>query len=1035
MRWLVFSVAMVVGLAVSREAAASDAEVRFGQIDIGTSQVRYLNVSTANIDAQTLLGAQIIEGPNPWFTFAGPGCDGTSTCSFPTPIDLESGTRVIAFRCSPPATATGTRIAQVQLRGEPSDPAARPTLVCSARGGLLAVTPPSGTLDLGAVDLDRVPTTVTSIVTIENIGTASVTAGVGSLVGPDAARFTASPLAARTLNPGDVLAITVMYTPVAERTSTSPDTAQINIPLVGPIPVNSVSVQLRGHGIDRHASVQGVGTVPDTFVKPGRAAALIDVTIANTGEAPVGLSDASVTGAPVWAIDNPEAVDLPGGTTYAFQVRFAPEVEGAAPPTTFTVHTSDPDAPLLTASLAGNGKLRNVTMGPATIDLGYAGVDTTVHSSDPSRSGPLVLTNLDPATTFTVRSLVVLQSDQAFDVPVTAGTELAPGASLTFDVAFTPPHPGAFDATAVVRLDDDPDPAAMIDLHGEGLDVATLGGGGCSAGGEAGGGAGAGVVLVLVLALTRRRHRHRLVALGPPGPVVVVAVVAAAMLASAASASANPRDLDLAIFDPTPATDSSWFQLQGGDVGHDGDWAASALASYASRPLVLRTTTNDNVSIQDRMLFELGGAFAFGDRFELGLRAPLYVQSGENLSSATMFGEAGASGTAFGDLVVHAKANVLRARGPNGELAAGTSLALSLPTATDGQFAGSAKPQLAALALISLVPGGLGGRLALAAQAGVVLRATAQFHDLDQGNGMEWAAGASYSVRPALALDVELFGELIPNGLLAAPAAGETMGPAHVYDAIEGLVGLHYQMERRVSVGVAVGRGLTSAPGTPAFRGVLAVTFAPTAAPRVATRRISGDSDHDGVVDDLDRCPDQPEDRDGFQDDDGCPDPDNDGDGIADAKDRCPNEAEDQDGFEDDDGCPDPDNDHDGIPDRLDHCPDQPETINGVDDEDGCPDTGAALVVIAKDRLTLREPIGFTAGAKLAPDSFRVLGQIGATLRAHRELVKLRVSTRGTGRAQAVVDWLVQYGVEADRLEAQIGTSAAVEILIVDRTD
>ena len=38
------------------------------------------------------------------------------------------------------------------------------------------------------------------------------------------------------------------------------------------------------------------------------------------------------------------------------------------------------------------------------------------------------------------------------------------------------------------------------------------------------------------------------------------------------------------------------------------------------------------------------------------------------------------------------------------------------------------------------------------------------------------------------------------------------------------------------------------------------------------------------------KCPDQPEDKDGFQDDDGCPDLDNDGDGIPDALDKCPNE-------------------------------------------------------------------------------------------------------------------------------------------------
>jgi outer membrane protein OmpA-like peptidoglycan-associated protein len=135
-----------------------------------------------------------------------------------------------------------------------------------------------------------------------------------------------------------------------------------------------------------------------------------------------------------------------------------------------------------------------------------------------------------------------------------------------------------------------------------------------------------------------------------------------------------------------------------------------------------------------------------------------------------------------------------------------------------------------------------------------------------------------------------------------------------------------------------------------------------------------GDRDGDGIKDDVDQCPDEPEDFDGFKDEDGCPDPDNDndgipdvddrcpnvpedrdgdhdedgcpeggdgdrdGDGILDSKDKCPDEPEDKDGFEDEDGCPDPDNDKDGIPDKMDQCPNDPEDKDGFQDEDGCPD-------------------------------------------------------------------------------------------------
>jgi OOP family OmpA-OmpF porin len=98
------------------------------------------------------------------------------------------------------------------------------------------------------------------------------------------------------------------------------------------------------------------------------------------------------------------------------------------------------------------------------------------------------------------------------------------------------------------------------------------------------------------------------------------------------------------------------------------------------------------------------------------------------------------------------------------------------------------------------------------------------------------------------------------------------------------------------------------------------------------------DTDRDDIPDNVDKCPNEPEDKDGFQDDDGCPDPDNDNDGVVDAKDKCPTEAEDKDGFQDDDGCPDGDNDADGIPDASDKCPNDAEDKDGFQDEDGCPD-------------------------------------------------------------------------------------------------
>ncbi|HEY4224022.1 MAG TPA: OmpA family protein [Myxococcota bacterium] len=108
-------------------------------------------------------------------------------------------------------------------------------------------------------------------------------------------------------------------------------------------------------------------------------------------------------------------------------------------------------------------------------------------------------------------------------------------------------------------------------------------------------------------------------------------------------------------------------------------------------------------------------------------------------------------------------------------------------------------------------------------------------------------------------------------------------------------------------------------------------------APKRVLIKTNTDRDGDGIPDDKDACPDQPEDKDLFQDEDGCPDPDNDGDGILDPLDKCPNTP----GPKENDGCPYGDRDGDGIPDNVDECPDAPEDKDGDRDSDGRPDIDA----------------------------------------------------------------------------------------------
>jgi outer membrane protein OmpA-like peptidoglycan-associated protein len=187
------------------------------------------------------------------------------------------------------------------------------------------------------------------------------------------------------------------------------------------------------------------------------------------------------------------------------------------------------------------------------------------------------------------------------------------------------------------------------------------------------------------------------------------------------------------------------------------------------------------------------------------------------------------------------------------------------------------------------------------------------------------------------------------------------------------------------------------------------------------------------VPDLRDQCPRQPETKNGYKDDDGCPDRnlrlvDDDKDGVMDDVDKCPKAPEDKDGFEDADGCPDPDNDKDGFPDAKDKCPDEPETINNVKDDDGCPDKG--IVTLKEGELETLSPIFFKTDRARVRHAFRAtLDDIAAILKQHPEIGRCAVEghTDGTGptdwnaklslaRAQSVGAYLVGKGVDPARV-------------------
>jgi outer membrane protein OmpA-like peptidoglycan-associated protein len=298
---------------------------------------------------------------------------------------------------------------------------------------------------------------------------------------------------------------------------------------------------------------------------------------------------------------------------------------------------------------------------------------------------------------------------------------------------------------------------------------------------------------------------------------------------------------------------------------------------------------------------------------------------------------------------------------------------------------------------------------------------------LDVGDELTWSVGLGYRVLPWLSVVGEVMG-LEPIVISADATRDRTID-------LQG--GLQFQATAHLGVFVGGGGNVTpSADRRDGFRAFAGVSWAlgrsepPPALPVLpAATPQHGDRDGDGIPDSVDRCPDEPEDRDGFEDQDGCPEVDNDHDGIPDAIDHCPNDREDFDGYEDRDGCPDLDNDGDGIPDAADRCPNEPETRNGIEDEDGCPDSGGVVAVV---ELILPE-LSFDAGkstftaatvAALNKAADRILAAPSHRIRIeghadrHEAARGNAAVTLSQARAIAVREYLIKRGVDGTKLQA-----------------
>jgi outer membrane protein OmpA-like peptidoglycan-associated protein len=429
--------------------------------------------------------------------------------------------------------------------------------------------------------------------------------------------------------------------------------------------------------------------------------------------------------------------------------------------------------------------------------------------------------------------------------------------------------------------------------------------------------------------------------------LAVTALVLALSSSPVSAQNAVQKSFAVQLFEPAiGVSNDTFFSVEGPGVADHLAFGVGLVLNYQHKPLVLYKqekqgsvsggfdvkNAQEIVLVENQMTSNLIGALGLHFKWlhaQIGLDLPVNLMvKGTEVNDQGAIGN-GFSATSVGDLRMQIKAMIIR------DLA-GFSLAfspvLTFPTGNKDNYGGdpnvSFRPRF--------VAGFAWKDLFTAVDIGYLFRESTVLFSSEVGHQLLYGVGVGYHVHRRVTVLAELYGRSgfgTKSGCTKNPQTGlteclDTSSTDLDAHPLEMDLGGRINVASGMDLTVGAGFGLVKAIGSPQFRVLAGFLWAPD----------FKDTDKDGISDHKDKCPTQPEDKDSFQDADGCPDPDNDQDLIPDARDKCPNEAEDKDGFQDDDGCPELDNDGDGIPDLKDECPFQPETKNGFKDQDGCPD-------------------------------------------------------------------------------------------------
>jgi outer membrane protein OmpA-like peptidoglycan-associated protein len=569
------------------------------------------------------------------------------------------------------------------------------------------------------------------------------------------------------------------------------------------------------------------------------------------------------------------------------------------------------------------------------------------------------------------------------------------------------------------------------DDNGDGFpDDVGVTGGGCSAstGGSAGG--ATGLVLVLAAAVLSGRRRRRAAAM----VVVVLAITAGVAVAQDAPMETGNFAVERM---QIGASRGSILSVQSGALAGQGSWEFGLWLGYADDPLTLYQDDGGGERerigslVHTRIGGELMGSYTALPWLELGVSVPLVLAQDRDAMISGVPGELSTlESYGLGDVRVAPRIALATMARQGVDIA--FIPAVTLPTGGGEEYRGEEMVTFApSVALSRRV-----GQVSLAMHLGYLVREQSTVANLEVDDEVVVRAGVRVHATDALTVDVAL----------SAATAAEEMFAGSTRNQLEAAIGPTYTLASGLNLFAAAGAGADVGYGTPDWRALAGIRIgqvkergepavvpipvavvepAPQPEPEPAPLPPPPppvDTDGDGLDDTRDRCLADPEDMDGFQDDDGCPDPDDDGDRIMDVADACPREF----GPMENRGCPDQDRDGDRIIDRLDNCPDEA----GVEANAGCKEK--QLVILRGDSIELLDVVYFENNkAAIKKISHKLLDNVAVVLSNQPGITKVRVEghTDDKGkdaynldlsqrRADEVAAYLVSSGIAPERLEA-----------------